>query len=54
MHWNAGGWFGGQAGATIWILIATAGSIYIIPIRCLAVVEHCPCGSRRSIAVTFG
>ena len=22
MHWNAGGWFGGQFGATIWILIA--------------------------------
>lgn len=22
MHWNAGGWFGGQLGATIWVLIA--------------------------------
>ena len=22
MHWNAGGWFGGQIGATIWILVA--------------------------------
>ena len=22
MHWNAGGWFGGQIGATMWILIA--------------------------------
>ncbi len=22
MHWNAGGWFGGQIGATIWILLA--------------------------------
>lgn len=22
MHWNAGGWFGSQIGATIWILIA--------------------------------
>lgn len=22
MHWNAGGWFGGQLGATLWMLIA--------------------------------
>lgn len=22
MHWNAGGWFGGQIGATAWMLIA--------------------------------
>jgi len=24
MHWNAGGWFGGQMGATVWMLIAGA------------------------------
>ena len=22
MHWNAGGWFGGQIGATVWMLVA--------------------------------
>jgi len=22
MYWNAGGWFGGQIGATLWILVA--------------------------------
>ncbi len=22
MHWNAGGWFGGQVGATLWMLVA--------------------------------
>jgi hypothetical protein len=23
MQWNAGGWFGGQIGATVWMLVAT-------------------------------
>jgi len=22
VHWNAGGWFGGQIGATVWMLVA--------------------------------
>jgi len=28
MEWNAGGWFGGQLGGTVWILVAAALSAF--------------------------
>lgn len=38
MHWNAGGWFGGQLGATIWILIAGIPTVLRDPTTGLLVI----------------